>query len=212
LFFEGLVEEKVMNRLGHALAVPMIAAITLCVSSAFAEDTASDAVSAGTEQPVSPESPHPSAKDAPSSSGLPDALRDTRWRLVAFQSMDDAIGVTHPDDPSLYTMHLGRDGTVTMRLNCNRATGTWSATPTGNGTSGHFEFGPLATTLAICPPPSMDESIAAQAQHIRSYVLEKGRLYLSLMADGGIYVWEPDTESAHEAEVPPAPEDGGPRH
>ena len=31
---------------------------------------------------------------------------------------------------------------------------------------------------------------------VRSYLLKDGRLYLSLMADGGIYAWEPDTDTA----------------
>ena len=45
---------------------------------------------------------------------------------------------------------------------------------------------------ALCPPPSMDESIVAQSAFVRSCLLKGGRLYLSLMADGGIYAWEPD--------------------
>ncbi len=57
--------------------------------------------------------------------------------------------------------------------------------------NGSFKFGPLATTKALCPPPSMDEQVASDAQYVRSYLLKDGRLYLSLMADGGIYVWEP---------------------
>lgn len=152
-------------------------------------------------------------------SGQPQAVRPapdhplagTRWRLVEFQSMDDAIGTVRPDDPSRYTLQLNRDGTVAMRLNCNRASGTWTAEPGPDAAGGRFEFGPLATTGAICPPPSMDESIAAQAAYIRSYLLKDGRLYLSLMADAGIYTWEPHSgESA--AAVPAAPEDGGPRN
>ncbi len=119
------------------------------------------------------------------------SLMGTDWRLVEFQSMDDSIGTERPDDPSFYTMQLNSDGTVAMRLNCNRARGTWAAEPSGDGSSGHLEFGPLAMTRALCPPPSMDESIAAQTSFIRSYLLKNGRLYLSLMADGGIYTWEP---------------------
>jgi hypothetical protein len=86
-----------------------------------------------------------------SPSGNP--LAGTSWRLVEFQSMDDAIGKVRPDDPSLYTMRLNSDGTVAMRLNCNSASGTWSAKPSGNGSSGRFEFGPLAVTYALCLPP-----------------------------------------------------------
>lgn len=45
--------------------------------------------------------------------------------------MDDAQGTTRPDDPSLYTMTLNADGTASLRLNCNRATGSWTAEPSG---------------------------------------------------------------------------------
>jgi len=122
---------------------------------------------------------------------LPSALAGTEWRLVEFQSMDDAQGTTRPQAPSLYTMRLNADGTVNMRLNCNHAKGTWTADQAGDPSSGGFTFGPLVSTKALCPPPGMDGLILKNAGYIRSYVLKDGRLYLSLMADGGIYVWEP---------------------
>ena len=40
----------------------------------------------------------------------------------------------------------------------------------------------------------MDELVTSQASYIRGYLLKDGRLYLSLMADGGIFVWEKHTE------------------
>jgi heat shock protein HslJ len=147
---------------------------------------------------------------APDTTGPP--LAGTQWRLVEFQSMDDRQGITRPAEGALYTMWLHGDGTVAMQLNCNRARGRWSAKPSGDGASGRFAFGPLATTRAFCPPPSMDESIAAQAQFIRSYLLKDGRLYLSLMADGGIYAWEPIAGASSAAAIPAAPEQGGPRN
>jgi heat shock protein HslJ len=130
--------------------------------------------------------------DSSTSTGSDNPLAGTSWRLVEFQSMDDAQGTTRPEDPALYTMTLNADGTVAMQLNCNRASGAWSAVPSADGDSGSIEFGPLAMTRAFCPPPSMDQSIAAQTGYIRSYLLRDGRLYLSLFADGGIYVWEPE--------------------
>lgn len=139
-------------------------------------------------------------------------LAETEWRLVEFQSMDDATGTVRPDDASLYTMRLNSDGTVNMRLNCNRANGSWSIEPAADADSGRFTFGLLAMTRALCPPPSMDESIAAQSQYIRSYLLKDGRLYLSLMADGGIYVWEPLNARSSATEIPAAPDAGGPRN
>ncbi len=142
----------------------------------------------------------------------PPILAGTAWRLIEFQSMDDATGTVRPEPSALYTMRLHGDGTVNLRLNCNLANGSWTAVPSSEGSNGNFEFGPLAMTRALCPPPSMDESFAAQAQYIRSYLLKDGRLYLSLMADGGIYAWEPLKEDTAATLVPAAPEAGGPRN
>lgn len=141
---------------------------------------------------------------AVASKALPSALAGTEWRLVEFQSMDDAQGTTRPQDTSLYTMRLVADGTVSMRLNCNRANGKWTADQAGSPSSGGFTLGPLASTKALCPPPSMDGLILKDAGYIRSYVLKDGRLYLSLMADGGIYVWEPLSEAPPAAMKPDA--------
>lgn len=141
----------------------------------------------------------------------PSALEGTQWRLVEFQSMDDAQGTTRPGEGTVYTMWLHGDGSVSMQLNCNRATGTWSAAPSSDAASGRFEFGPLAATRALCPPPSMDESIVAQSSYVRSYLLKDDRLHLSLMADGGIYVWARDTGAPSAGDVAAAPENGGPR-
>jgi len=115
-------------------------------------------------------------------------LLGSSWRLVEFQSSDDKVGLVKPDDPSKYTLSLGVDGRAAMRLNCNRAAGPWSSRANG-ADSGSFSLGPLAVTKAACAPPSLDERIARDAEYIRSYVLRDGRLYLSLAADGGTYVW-----------------------
>jgi heat shock protein HslJ len=147
-----------------------------------------------------------------SAAAPPSALAGTHWRLVEFQSMDDAQGTTRPSKGSVYTMWLHGDGSVNMQLNCNRANGTWSAAPGTDAASGRFEFGPLAATSALCPPPSMDESIVAQSTYVRSYLLKDDRLYLSLMADGGIYVWARETGASTTGDLAAASENGGPRN
>ena len=123
-----------------------------------------------------------------------EVLTRTDWVLVEFQSMSDEIGTVRPEDPSLYTLSFGSDGKVSMRLNCNRGSGSWSATPT-SARGGSIEFGPIAATRAFCPPPSLDEQIARDFEYVRSYTIEEDRLFLSLMADGGIYAWERLAES-----------------
>jgi hypothetical protein len=62
-------------------------------------------------------------------------LAGTEWHLVEIQSLDDDVGSVRPHDPTLYTLSLGADGTVQMRLNCNRATGTWFSEPSGDESS-----------------------------------------------------------------------------
>ncbi len=118
-------------------------------------------------------------------------LAGTEWQLVHFQSMDDAIGTIRPADPAQFTMRLNADGTVNLRLDCNRANGSWSAESSGDGDSGSFSFGRLAVTRALCPPPNLDERIARDSEYVRTFLLRDGRLHLSLMADAGIYTWEP---------------------
>jgi len=151
------------------------------------------------------------ASSSPSSNSN-EPLSNTSWHFVEFQSMDDSIGTKRPSDPSLYTMNLNDDGTVKMRLNCNSARGQWSFEPGKDELSGRFEFSSLAVTRAMCPPPSMDERITVDAQYIRGYLLKDEKLYLSLMADAGIYVWEREEKESRFAAPPTSPENGGPRN
>ena len=112
------------------------------------------------------------------------ALGGTSWQLVRFQGGDGTV--LTPDDRSKYTLAFAADGVVNARIDCNRGRGGWkSAGPS------QLEFGPMAITRAQCPPGSLHDQIVKQLPHVRSYVLKDGRLFLSLMADGGTYEFEP---------------------
>ena len=200
------VVSKEHRTLGRALSrlAAVLVGIVVVVSSANAGDPELDA--------------HPAAETGPDTalvvgdSLVSCLLADTSWHLVEFRSMDDETGVLRPDEPGLYTMYLGGDLRVAMRLNCNRASGEWFMEPSRDGTSGSFRFGPLSATSALCPPPSMDERIAADSEFVRSYLLKEGKLYLSLMADGGIYTWQADAVVSPLLVPFAAAEDGGPRN
>lgn len=43
----------------------------------------------------------------------------------------------------------------------------------------------MAATRAQCPPGSLHDLVMRQLPFVRSYAIRDGRLYLSLMADGG---------------------------
>ncbi len=118
-------------------------------------------------------------------------LQGTTWQLVGIQSMDDAQGLKRPANPSRYTLSLQADGRAVLQLDCNRATGSWQVEPSTDPGNGGFRFGPLASTKALCPAPSLGEPLARQLPYVRGYLLRDGRLNLSLLADGGILIWEP---------------------
>ena len=115
-------------------------------------------------------------------------LEGTSWQLVKFQGSDDTT--LTPDDGAKYTIEFGAGGRLTARVDCNRGYGAWKSSG-----ANQLEFGPLALTRAKCPPESLHDQIVKQWGYIRSYVVKDGHLFLALMADGGIYEFEPVTKT-----------------
>jgi para-nitrobenzyl esterase len=113
-------------------------------------------------------------------------LAGTSWQLVKFQGSDDTT--LTPDDRGKYTIEFGPGGRLTARVDCNRGRGTWKSSG-----SNQIRLGPLALTRARCPAGSLHDQIVKQWGNIRSFVLKDGHLFLALMADGGIYEFEPLT-------------------
>jgi para-nitrobenzyl esterase len=123
----------------------------------------------------------------PTSSGAPAAsagLEGTSWRLVQI-SMSD--GVTRPAiERSRYTIGFGANDVLNVRFDCNRGRGSWKSSAPGQ-----LEFGTLGLTRMACPMGSLHDELVRQWPYVRSYLIKDGRLYLSLMADGGIIEFEP---------------------
>jgi heat shock protein HslJ len=115
-------------------------------------------------------------------------LAGTSWQLVKFQGSDETT--LTPDDRAKYIIEFGADGRLVTRIDCNRGRGTW----TSSGAH-QLELGPLSLTRAKCPPGSLHDQIVKQWEHIRSYVVRDGHLFLAFTADGGIYEFEPATNS-----------------
>jgi len=115
-------------------------------------------------------------------------LGGTAWQLVKFQGSDDKT--LAPDDKTKYTIAFSADGGLSARIDCNRGRGTWKS----SGAS-QLQFGPLALTRAMCPPGSLHDQIVKHWEYVRSYILKDRQLFLSLMADGGVYEFEPVAEA-----------------
>jgi heat shock protein HslJ len=122
-------------------------------------------------------------------------LAGSAWRLVHFQSSDDAIGTVIPPRVERYTLNFGADGALALRLDCNRGMAQWSAEPSSrNGGALTIKAG--AMTRAMCGADAIDTRLARDLAFVRSYTLAGGRLHLALQADAGSYVWEPLTDGA----------------
>ena len=116
------------------------------------------------------------------------SLAGTAWQLMKFQGGDGTI--LTPDDPAKYTVEFESGGRLNARIDCNRGRGTWTSAGVNQ-----VQFGALALTRAMCPTGSLHDQIVKHWGYIRSYVIKDGRLSLSLMADGGIYEFEPAPQS-----------------
>jgi len=117
-------------------------------------------------------------------------LVGTTWQLQEIQSMDDAQGVTRPQPERVYTVHLSPDGRAAFQLDCNRGTTSYTH-EARESDRGVISFGNVAMTRMMCPEGSLDTRIARDMGYVRSYTFQGGMLSMSLMADGGIYVWKP---------------------
>ena len=111
-------------------------------------------------------------------------LAGTSWQLVDIKSMDDHTYT--PKDPARYKLEFVKNGSVRIQADCNRGMGSWASE-----SRGQLSFGDIATTRALCPPDSLHDRYLEQFQWVRSYVIEKGHLFLATMADGSIVEFSP---------------------
>ena len=114
------------------------------------------------------------------------ALAGTSWKLVKFQTGDDATLV--PADGSKYTITFGNNGRVTSRVDCNRGSSTWKSSR-----ANELQFGSWSMTRAKCPAGSLHDKIVTEGANVRSYYIKDGHLFLSGMSAGGYYELEPLT-------------------
>jgi hypothetical protein len=128
----------------------------------------------------------PSAPPGAGASAAPAPLAGTRWRLVQFQSPEDAIGLKKPYDPNAYILELLPDGRLALQLECNRAVGHWEAHATGPD-QGSISLNAPAATSAACLHESWESRLARDLAFVRSYTRVGDTLNLALKLDSGIY-------------------------
>ncbi len=119
------------------------------------------------------------------------SLAGTSWQLVTIESSDDEQGSTAVPGPTTFTVEFGTDDKAFFQLDCNRGNGSYTVQPSADGVSGSVSFGPIATTMMLCPQPSLDQEVATALENVAGYLFQDDRLHLSLKADGGILTFQP---------------------
>jgi heat shock protein HslJ len=156
---------------------------------ACAQDQTSVATSGAAATPTAPSNTNPKPTDtAGQNTSGKNELAGTSWKLVKLRTGDETTLV--PDDPSKYTVTFGRDGRISARVDCNRASSTWRSSG-GN----QLQFGSWSRTSAKCGQSSLHDKIVNEGANVRSYSIKDGHLFLSGMAAGGFYELEPMSTS-----------------
>ncbi|MEZ5811621.1 MAG: META domain-containing protein [Rhizobiaceae bacterium] len=121
-------------------------------------------------------------------------LTGTSWRLVRITSASDRID--EPEDRDRYTIEFQADGSAAIGADCNRGFGSWRSEA-----AGQLEFGPIATTKAMCPPGSLFGTYLASLGQVSGYEIKEGHLHLATTAEGSGVELEPVSSAPLAATV-----------
>ena len=88
---------------------------------------------------------------------------------------------TAPTESGHYTLHLGPEGQLSIRADCNRAGGRYEVE------GSRLTLSVTHSTMAACPPESLDRQFLADVAAVSAWRLEGGSLRMDLTG-GGVMV------------------------
>jgi heat shock protein HslJ len=103
-------------------------------------------------------------------------LTGDTWQWL---STTDPVNQTDVADPTSYTILFNEDGSANIKADCNNV----GATYTTDGSSISITLGP--STLAACPPGSLDQQFLNGLSNVATYFFQDGDLFMDMFADGG---------------------------
>jgi heat shock protein HslJ len=109
----------------------------------------------------------------------PSPIKGPVWAWQYTQRVDGTK--TTPTESGHFTLRLGPDGRLDVRADCNRAGGHYQL----NGA--RLTLAVTHSTMAACPPESLDKQFLADVAVATTWSVEDGRLRMDLMG-GGIMV------------------------
>ena len=98
------------------------------------------------------------------------------WQLVTLTETGHASMAV--SEPQRFTASFRSDGLVSLRADCNRCTGGYTAT------RGTLAVGPMACTRAYCSSAPLDTTFASLVQGATTWTATDGRL--ELRSDAGV--------------------------
>ncbi len=115
--------------------------------------------------------------------GMPQSgLHDVVWQWTGstYQGKENPI-----TDPTLYEVEYGSDGTLSVKADCNRASGTYTY---NGGMVGNVRVTMGPSTLAACGPDSRSEELINSLMAAQDYRVQPGgsQLKLNLPAGGPV--------------------------
>ncbi len=131
---------------------------------------------------------------------LEPTLTNIPWEWVS--TTDPAQGTVAVNDPSRYIILFNEDGTAFIQADCNSV----QAAYTTDG--GHINITPGPSTMAACPPDSLDSQFLARLSAAVIYFIEGGNLYLDLPADSGTMRFVPQGTPPPNPDAPAEEGDG----
>lgn len=110
------------------------------------------------------------------------------WKLVEIVPANGRPIKISPALQSRHTLTFNRDGTANMMLDCNRGNADWSAADPVDG-NGVLTFGQVASTRALCPPPTYGEDMAADLPSARGFTILPGGRSMTVITRHSVYAF-----------------------
>lgn len=111
----------------------------------------------------------------------------TDWVLIEYLPSGSGDGLVEAP-MSAYTLQFGADGSLRLKLDCNRGNGTWEAD--GNYNAGSIAFGPIASTRASCGPEDIGPQLIQTLGDASTYTVYDNRMSIEVGLDGETLVWD----------------------
>jgi len=131
---------------------------------------------------------------------LEPALTGIPWQWVS--TTDPAQGTVATSDPGRYLILFNEDGRANIQADCNTVQATYTTD------SSNITITPGASTMAACPPDSLESQFLSQLSSSAIYFIEGGNLYLDSPADSGTMRFAPQGAAAPNPDAPAGKADG----